>query len=365
MITVEIYRLDVTNSQLVFVDEIVDFQSLSWVEKLNNKGVCSFSLPLYSPKSKQSSLYRHRNIVAIKKGSTIVWAGAITSVTYDAKDVSGIVTVMAEDWLSYLSRRVTSRISPSQGVSVNNAVLYNQVDAGTIAWDLIDSSQNLTNGYLAISQGNADATVNRDRTYYDKIIAEAIVQLSGVIGGFDFDWSYVQDSNKRLTGVLFNVYSQRGSYRTSLPILKIGENVNLASFATQRDIVNYAVGLGAGTGSGVLRSEQSDTSSITSFGLREKVLPAKDISVNSSLDESTLQSLIDMKAERYFVELELIPGSNIDGEVVIPGDYLSLDLRTTPTSVIDYKNQARCIEIAHRVSSGGNDFITLRFEIIK
>ena len=80
-------------------------------------------------------------------------------------------------------------------------VEYASTDAGEIAWDLIDNSQNQTNGDLGITKGIIETTQNRDRTYYNQNIMEAIVNLSNVIGGFDFEFTH----NK-----VFNVYAVKG-----------------------------------------------------------------------------------------------------------------------------------------------------------
>ena len=68
---------------------------------------------------------------------------------------------------------------------------YTAQDAGDIAWDLIDDSQNADSPYSSygITQGATPATKNRDRGYLFDNVYDEIVRLSNnnLKDGFDFD----------------------------------------------------------------------------------------------------------------------------------------------------------------------------------
>lgn len=349
--TIEIYRLDPVSGAFIPLDEFANYLSLDFFNRLNGMGGCSFSLDINIVKARATVLRRASSQVAIKKNDKIVWLGAISKVSRDYSDVGGTIQVQAESYLSHLGYRYTDSV-----------VRYVETDAGAIANGLITDTQAKSNGELLITSGVNETTQDRDRTYYYKNIAEAIMQLSKVINGFDFDFSYTQDANNKLTGVLFNVYTSRGQLRNNLPPLRLGENVQRATYATQGDIINTITALGNGTGEGVLSSVQESTGSQQSFTRREYVAPQKDISVQSTLDQSAQAQLIQTAGENYHIELQLTPTSSPRfGDFVI-GDTLVLDLSSDPSSFITMATNARCIELAVSIDSNGVETMYPKFE---
>lgn len=159
--------------------------------------------------------------------------------------------------------------------------VFTATDQGTIAWTLVDES-NTNDGATGIRIGTIEATTARDRTYEDKQVAEAITQLTGVIGGIDFEVVPVDEG--AVCGA-FNVYAQQGTDATATAIFEYGVgsdtegNVDNATRQT-RYPVNKARVLGADG----LRSEASDTASIAKYGTFMVVEQAVDVSEQATLD---------------------------------------------------------------------------------
>jgi hypothetical protein len=366
----ELYYRDVANSQFVAIDNIQTYSGLNWHRSLSGIGFATFNLNPYDFKALSPNIIPARTVVAIKENNTIRWVGEITRpLDYSVSGVGGSVNVGVIGYFGTLLSRTTRYIQPTNGVNVDNqAVLFSQVDAGTIAWDLINSSQNLTNGYLGFTEGEIVASTSKNRTYYDKKIAEAISLLSNVNNGIDFYLGYAQDANNRLSSVVFNAGAVIGRRREDLPKVIPGENCNTASFSLQNDLYNTVTGIGIGSGDSVLSSLKESSGSQIGFSRKEITLGAKDISDPSYLSEVTEKALNESTSNKWHVELELTPYDSNEkvgfrGTDINLGDYLYLDLTTDPQSILNFQGWARVLETSHRIDSTGVEFISSKFEV--
>jgi hypothetical protein len=200
-----IYKIIVQDENGNNIGEFEKFRNLRFNKVLNNYSSANFAVPVGDPKI--SSLIALRlYTIKIYRGDTLVWAGeqATREGNLDNKG-DNWVSITCYSWFEQLNSRYTP-----------NGVTYTGVDAGQIAWELIDDTQSQTNGDYGITQGTIEATQNRDRTYYNKNIAEAIIELSNVINGFDFE---INDSKG------FNVFALQGVDRSDTVVLEYGINV--------------------------------------------------------------------------------------------------------------------------------------------
>lgn len=160
-------------------------------------------------------------------------------------------------------------------------------DAGAIAWDLIETSQLKTNGNLGITEGTIATTQDRTRTYNNQNIMEAIINLSEVINGFDFE---ITDDK------VFNVYTVKGTDLTDSLILEYGRN--LQSVSIDEDFTtpcNNAIVLGEVIDETELtRVDRPDTTTQAKYKLREMVLSADNV-----IDEDTLNEKGDAMLYKY------------------------------------------------------------------
>lgn len=78
-------------------------------------------------------------------------------------------------------------------------------DAGEIAWSLINSAN--TDGETGIKRGNVEATKQRERTYEFANVGDAIVDLTDLFDGFDFEVLPINEGAK--IGE-FHVYARQG-----------------------------------------------------------------------------------------------------------------------------------------------------------
>lgn len=136
------------------------------------------------------------------------------------------VTLNAIDSLGMLERAFVHKAPEAIFATTGILVLgYSSVDQGQIMWNLIDHAQD--NGIDAgVQDGSRPASVTRTRFYpTGKQIAEAIVQLSEVNNGPDFEFQPIEAGGGILSE--FNTYyPKQGSDLTSDVIFRTGQGTS-------------------------------------------------------------------------------------------------------------------------------------------
>jgi hypothetical protein len=262
------YKIQVRDVDGDYLGEFPNFRALQFGKRLNNYGQCSFQVPINDPNA--GSLIGLRAFsVEVWREEILIWAGEQVNKqgTLDNKG-DNWVTIYCYDWFEQLLGRYT-----------DSEVTFTGIDAGEIAWQLINTSQSLSNGDLGITEGTIEATQNRDRTYYNQNVGQAIINLSNVLNGFDFE---INNSK------VFNVYVTQGVDRSDDIILEYG--VNVSDMRITEDFskpVNKAIILGdSGDPLDPLRVERSDAALQTQYKLREGLSNETTVSEPGTLNES-------------------------------------------------------------------------------
>ncbi len=194
------YTIKVKNLAEEVIGEFDVFRNLQFGKRINNYGTCSFDVPVSGNKTDNLIALRIYT-VWIYRNDVLIWAGE--QATREGKlDDKGDnwVTLHCFDWIEQLNTRYTAE-----------EVIFIATDAGEIAWSMIETSQAKTNGDFGFTEGVIEPTMDRDRTYNNQNIMEAIINLANVINGFDFE---INNSK------VFNVYEHIGVDRTSTIILE-------------------------------------------------------------------------------------------------------------------------------------------------
>ncbi len=248
-----------------------------------------------------------QNEIRLLRNGVVQSAGQLVDVRFEIIERKRTVQIFAVGWFDLLASRITAQLRQ-----------FNSTDAGQIAWELIDDSQSLPNGDFGITQGTIQASVDRDRTYEFKEIAEAILQLSEVNNGFDFEITW----DKK-----FNVYYPKiGQSRPDLVLAHPG-NIRAIDFTRRGvDISNKVIARGAGTGGNSIFFTASDTPSQERFRLREQLLDLNDISLLTTLEEHAAAELSLKKNFMDVPTLELEPDAMPEFGTYGLGDLLPLEI---------------------------------------
>ena len=352
MYTLEIYQLNPLLGTFARIDTIDTYKNLSFTDRLNGIGSCTFSLSIYDPKASQANLIRFRNHVVIKKDSVIKWFGPIVNVNSNFVGIEGEINVECNTMLYHLKTRYTAKL-----------LEITATDQSMILWNLINTSQGLAYGNLGITAGSLPATVSRDRTYPYTDLASAIIGMSNIIGGIEFDFQ-ATTSGGLFTGCTFNTYVSKGTTRSDLPALKIDSNMKMIQTATKENIFNNMILEGAGTGE-VLISTGSDSASQSAYTRREEIIKAADVSIQDTLDTKLNNLLNFYKVEGSLVEMELYPTKTPTLDDLNLGDVHTLNISLAGTGgYLDMVKQARLWEYTVNIDVNGVERVKPKFILI-
>jgi hypothetical protein len=207
----------------------------------------------------------NRTELRVRRYGQYLFSGQVSNVEPHIEGDKADMKVGVSGWLDLLGQRYTA-----------NNVVYSATDAGDIAWGLINTSQGLTYGDLGITKGLVQASVNRDRTYNGKNIKDALIELSEVLNGFDFEITW----DKKL-----NIYyPYQGMDRSTQ--LRFEYKNNIKSITVPHDgtqMTNSVLARGAGQGDAQISDTETDTPSQAAYGLRQSILDYPDVIETATL----------------------------------------------------------------------------------
>ncbi len=200
-------------------------------------------------------------------GINNIVAGQIDLVVASLDGNDKTLVVQARGWLDLFSKRYTAA-----------SVTHTATDASTIAWNSINTSQGLSNGNFGITQGALTTSKTRTRTYEYKDIKELIIQLSEVIDGFDFEFTWDK---------IFNTfYPRQGADNADAITLEYPRNIKTINLPIDGTaIVNKVIARGQGFGDEQLVEERTDATSQLVYKLRERVADFNDVKESTTLQE--------------------------------------------------------------------------------
>lgn len=271
----------------------VPYTALEWTEELNvgksaratfdyqavNNLVSTFG---FSPKFLFAAGFRE---FYIEKDGTRVYDGVVSEYGKTRSADQNIpLTVASVGFFSLLDRRRTAQVRT-----------FELVDAGLIAWTLIDESQDSDLPYsdLGITQGTIELSKNRDRTFKFDSVKDAIYKLSNknLLNGFDCDI----DNDRK-----FNVfYPLKGQLRPEI----VFDDHNILSWSYKVPLLLsmanrvYAVGGEIG-GDQIVATRNSPDDYKTSFTLLEDVDSARDVSETDTLEDHGDRMLEDKQSPK-------------------------------------------------------------------
>jgi hypothetical protein len=153
-------------------------------------------------------------------------------------------------------------------------------DQGDIAWTLIDEAN--ADDPTGIVEGTIEPSVFRTRSYEHKAVGEAIVELSQVEGGFDFEVEPLDPTVNAGALGAFNVYRKQGVDRPEV-VFGYGPGTLGNCLSARRTTtlpVNRVRVLGV---NGVPPVEVSHPGSIAVYGERMLIVNASDVSESATL----------------------------------------------------------------------------------
>jgi len=284
---IELFIIDLSTSN----SYELPYLSISISEELNVGKDCRLSLDFYAIEELCNSyntdplflLTSGIRQVQIKKDNVAIFLGVVTDFNVSEDNSGGRkIDIYATGLFNLLAKRRTGAKR-----------VFSSVDAGDIAWTLIDESQTSDPPYsdFGITQGLITTSVNRDRTFRFANLKDEITQMSNknLKNGFDFDIDNLGN---------FNVfYPTKGSQRPNLVL----DDQNIVTWGVRKplimSLVNKVYVLGTGFNDDVLYViRQSINAYKNTFKLLEEVLSARDIITTETLDDKGDKLLTEFQA---------------------------------------------------------------------
>lgn len=257
------YVIKVRNKNNVEIGKFDTVRDIRFGKRLNNTSMCEFTVPANNPKA-LSLISLRKNSVWIYRvegtKTTLLWSGEqFLRRGQLASNGANWVTIFCYDWLEQLNHKYTS-----------SYIRYEGLDAGEIARRLIGDSYGITTGTIVPTQP-------RNREYSNQNVMEALINLSNVIGGSDFEINNAKVFNWKPIGI----------DRSDSVIFEYG--VNITDCTIDEDFsmpINRAIVLGQADETGdLVRADVDNTPSQTAIGLREYVDTEIDISETLTFTE--------------------------------------------------------------------------------
>ena len=266
----------------------------------NRPGAIEFTLPLDHEKTVQGNIEEGVHEVGVERNGSVVWVGPV--LTVDEDDQANSLRIGGEGLMAHLRRMHITTLRTF------SASTDDQFD---IARALIEHHQDKSGGNFGIDTTAVTTSGRkRDRTYLreaQKNVYDAIVELSEVDDGFDFEF------NPATRGFdLF--YPKRGRRRTDI----VFDERNIRRFNRKRDATGQA-GHIIGKGADELVVNAQDSGAVAKYGLTQRVIVHKDVSVQQTAIDHAADAL---RAYRNVPNLITLTVNTTDPQVFTyePGD---------------------------------------------
>ena len=282
-----------------------------------------------------------RNDIRIKRNGRWLLGTNIVKFGYKGGDKGVSMSVNASGYLNYYKKRYID-------------IDYDATPQELILWGIIAAANAKYGGDYGIRQGtHRGGTISRSRHQVRKEIKSFFQQMSQVLDGPDFEFTY----DKKI-----NTYDAIGSYRPDIRLTYPG---NIAGWEFDRSVdgvSNFIYGLGSGNGKDAVSAEAENTLSEDYLYRREQI-----VTYNSIEDVDTLQQNID--AIKHYaadpIELPVITVEDgiLDLSTVSIGDTLPVEMRGNK-SLSHINGYYRIESISCSVDKNGAETVNLTFDDI-
>jgi hypothetical protein len=257
------YWLETRTRTGAFVAKI-PFFNLQFEVGFNGPSGIRWSSPLYHELITQANIAAGLHEVAVMRDGVCVAAGPIWDITVSTDSKS--LTCSAQSLEDYLDVRLIRDVT------------YTTIDQATIAMDLINDSQALSDGNLSLISGVILTGITRSisyKTYDVKYILEAIQDMAELEDGFDF---WISPSNRAV-----NIVWPRPAIDRNLHLVYPQHISSYAVTYYGKYLRNRVVVQGPDPAFVVA----TDTTSLATYGLREYGDALKDAATENDLTEYT------------------------------------------------------------------------------
>lgn len=258
----------------------------------------------------EATLVPYVTDVRVKRNGAYLFGTQVVDINYTFGEGGATMVVKATGFLDLFATRLITKT-------------YTAEESTEIARDMLDDTQVVYGDYGVVNGPEQFNTgVDRDRTYIDQNIKDALLNLTDLIdGNFDFGFTYDRK---------FNTYEMMGTYR---PNLKLTYPYNIKSISTPKtalNLFNYTIGLGSGFGEETVRSEVSDIDSRLNYGTRMRQVTFNSVQDQTVLNQNTMAENAKTKDLLILPKLT-VTGDFLDLNTVWVGDRIPVEIQGHPS----------------------------------
>ena len=323
--------------------------NLQWSKTLNGSETLGFTIDLHRFEDILQSVGYSRDPfgfldvgkcdIRVKRNGTYILGTNVYRFEYTSSYNS---VTMRVECVGYLNFYKTQYISGQ----------YHNVQQQDIMWSAINKCNEKTGGDYGVRRGtHKGGTVNRDRKYERKEVANLIQQLSEVINGCDFEFT---------PDKVFNTYETKGNYRPDIRLDYPGTIQSFNFSRTLDKVANYIYGIGSGSGDTAVQSYAENTDSEDAIYRREMVAIWNSITEQDTLDEHTDAAL---NAAKDIIELPNITlrDNVLDLSDIDVGDTITINMAGA-LSLAHVSGDYRIQKLSCDVDENDSESVTIGFD---
>lgn len=300
------YRIVIKSTEGETLGEIENFKDLRFKHVLNREGDCSFKVSIKDPKLTAAFVMLGLREVYIYRNHDIVWGGILLN---DSGSISGgddMVTFRAFGFLWY-----------AKSWKINGVAEYTTTDFSDIAWDLFEYGQGKDHGDRGITEGTLAASPPRDKMFDNKSVYDALIALSEIQDGIDFEVTQTKAFN--------TYYTSKGTDKSNSVSFVFGENLSRLDYTNDfTNPMNRAFVHGGGFGEAMSVVQTEDVGLQESYGLYEDFVPYKDVEEEDLLEAKGDYEIVRRGLPRREYTPYQIPETNPVWNTLTTGDWVRL-----------------------------------------
>lgn len=215
------------------------------------------------------------NDIRVWRGNRPIFGTRVRHITPSVQGNTETLELHASGFLDDLIYRY---LWPQEEVD-GGVTTYTSTDIGQIMWDMIDTTQTLTNGDMGFTQGVIHPSRDLTDTWqpFATNLKDIFIAITERNDSVDFDFSFDRKLNV--------YYPSLGRVQSDLRFAYPGNIDSLSAPEDASQIVNVSINRGSGNGLDITPIQtRNDTGSQVTYGRMERIDDYADVSVTATLD---------------------------------------------------------------------------------
>ncbi len=310
------------------LDEIVDYNGLSYTWTLNGMGKCQFNVPIESPKASPKNLNWYNHIEIYEKGKK-VWGGILIR-----RKFGSVIQISCLGYAALLyQRRLREKTYPNQTY-------------GELLQQIIEETNAIYDTGISIGIIEAGSLKTQRKVSNTDMVLDKITEFCA-----DVNYDFEVDCDRK-----FNFYLRKGEDKPNYMLEFGGEADNIIADPgldqSAMELANSVYSEVDVDGTSRLTSLAQDEESIVLYGLKEGQYSANEgIALQDTLDNYVRGELIRRAYPANTITLQAVDSSLCPFDDIEVGDRITMSLPL----YFGFRQPARIIEMTHYADNNVRD----------